>query len=160
MTSRFLGAISRAWLAEEVYGFRAAQSVAQCQMPFLYAKALLVAAGGRAGPVAGLLNAHFAGAVDTELMTFVSHFDAQDIGAAALENSARIAPANARVVVYDALTAATANGASTLQASKIAAELGVEPATAEQLADICDREASIEARRRKMLLGDEMSLIA
>lgn len=160
MSSRFVSAISRGWLAEEVYGYRAAQSISSCRMPYLYAKAMLVAAGGRSSAVAGLCSVHFAGAVDIELMNFVAHYDASNVSPACLETAARLDPANARVVVYDAMTAAKNTCASTSAASNIAAELGVEPETAAHIEDLCDREFALEARRRKMLFGDDTSVIA
>jgi hypothetical protein len=183
MSTRFIPTISRGWLMEEVYGWRQAPSIAACRVPYLYAKAMLFAAGAGSATtgtqrkreyVAGMLGAHFAGAADADLLQFVNYFDrtAQpdppsfEAARTGLRKGVRrgLPGVNARVIVYDAVRTATATGAlSTSAAADVAAvasELGVSAIAAKRIATLCDREASLELRRRKLLMGDEATPIA
>jgi hypothetical protein len=174
MSTRFIPCISRSWLVEELYGWRHAPSIAACRVPYVYAKAMLYAAG--AGPskaqyrdyVTGMLSAHLAGGMDADLLQFVNHFDrASQISApefSAAVGVRRLPTVNARVIVYDAVSTAIADGAldgdAASDVTAVAKELGVTAKCARRIASLCEREATLLAKRRSLLLGDERSPLA
>lgn len=78
MTSPFANAIRRTWLQREIYGWKHAPALDQCNAPFLYAK-MLLSASGAAAPhhreyVLGMIHTHYGAAADGELIDYVNHF--------------------------------------------------------------------------------------
>ena len=79
---RFLGAITRNWLAEEMYGWKFAPTAVSFDFPFLYVKCLLYISSAGPGAarrqrdyVAGMIHATSGGAVDTDLLQYIDNFD-------------------------------------------------------------------------------------
>jgi len=174
MSTRFIPTFSRGWLMEELYGWRQAPSIAACRVPYLYAKAMLYASGAsqsrgqQRSYVAGMLSAHFAGGIDSDLLQYVEHFDrAGQTAMSDLETASRtrrLPGVNARVIVYDAASTAIADRVlsddAVADVTSVAKELGVSAKCARRITTLCERESGLADRRRKLLMGDETSVVA
>ena len=162
---RFVQVIARTWLSQELYGHKYAPSIATYTSPYLYVKAMLYTASAdvldkvERRYIQGMIEVLLSDP-DPEIIHFVEHFQIRDpelVGSSSfLSNSMVTSRSMARVLVYDALRTATADGvydpAEKVHVYRVSRQTGISDSVTAKLEDISVRELRLSQRKRELLL--------
>lgn len=178
--SRFSPYVARCWLCHLMYGWKFAPSIATFERPFGYVKAMLFAASADelSGPerryVLGLVEVFVAGGgimqqsgsyedpVNiNDLITFIEHAPAQrlktEVRPQTFSTGAMRSPLLAKIMLYDAVRAATADGVYDALEQEhvglVGKQLGVPKDTVGRIELLAKKEGIIAAHKRSLLLG-------
>ena len=173
VTPDFLTAISRCWIAQQLYGWEFAPTICKFEYPFFYAKCVLFISNANGTThrvhrnwVNGLVQASFTGDTDPSLIEFIKTFERSKHEAPSFNEVSiyehareRLSPLHCRLVLYDALKASVwfdgeYDDSEALGATHVSKEFGVSRSVMHSLSVLCLQEYEISERKRKLLFGD------
>ena len=160
---QLLSVISRVWFAQQMYGWKYAPNITTYAFPYVYAKALLFAVSQN--NLCTPERQHVTALVevtsdDRELRQFVENyqFEGNIKVASFISGSTLVSPALARVIVYEAVTAAAADGLYVDKekdnVAQVAKQLGVPKAVVAHIEELCMRERKVTAKKKQLLCAN------
>lgn len=161
---RFTSVIARTWLAEQQYGWRFAPHIGTFSLPYVYAKTMLYAAG--ADELRSQERTHIYGLAevmlckpDGDLLYFIENFpkDSNSTNSASigLSNAAVRAPSVSRILLYDTLRAAIADGdydqMEKVHVHRVVRHLGIPDGVASKIEEVALKEMELGKRKAALL---------
>lgn len=167
---RFLQILGKTFVVEHLYGSKYAPHIGKYYLPYVYVKAMLFAAGADElahherqyiqGLVEILLPSHDAQAIENRLeiaqfIEAVSPGKSSENISSFLSGSMLTSPVLSRVLVYDAICAASADGHYSLEERqhvlRVGKQLGISENVRMKMERICEGEHRTAARKATLL---------
>lgn len=172
--------VARTWLCHHLYGWKFAPNIASYDKPFGYVKSMLFTATADSLSsterryiqglvevlgVSSVNSAHDDVATYTDLINFVEHAPryndtsatTDSSPAAFLSGAMSSSPVLSRVMLYDAVRAATADGIydgkEQAHVQKVGKQLGIPRDVVRNIELLAKKEAVVAGRKRMLLLG-------
>lgn len=158
---RFTSVIARSWLAEQQYGWRFAPNIGTSSSPYVYTKTMLYAAG--ADELCSQERRHIQGLVevmlcepDADLMHFIENYQGNNGPVSyAGTNEAVRSPSVARILMYDTMRAAIADGdydqKEKVCVHRVVKQLGIPDTLAQKIEELALREQELNCRKASLL---------
>ena len=163
---QFVQCIATGWLNRQLYGWKFAPSIANFDYPYIYLKAMLYIAG------ADTLDVHekrqiqghievLLPKMDSDIMTFVENYAANSPAPIApssfISGTMLTSPVLARVLLYDAVRAAFADGVYAPKERdhvyNVGKQLGIPDTITYKIETIAERELAVTRKKRRLLLS-------